>query len=318
MNDADLNHKSSFPSEAEPIAVIGMACQFPGASSISEFWQLLAAGKNVVVKGPPGSVVGRSGRQFPSFDSANNAVRFGAFIEDIDLFDAGFFRMSPLEAQLLDPQQRLMLETSWQALEDAAIDPKFLKGSRTGVYAGISANDYRDFVIDSSETVQPAGGLYAVTGTALNVAIGRVSFSLGLEGPSIAIDTACSSSLVAIHQAVGGLHRNETDLAIAGGVHIFLSGRPLELRANAGMLSPEGQCKTFDASADGFVCGEGCGLVVLKRLSMAEKDGDRIWAIIRGSSVNQDGASQGLTVPSGPSRRTCYGRSACLCECCSG
>ena len=195
-----------------------------------------------------------------------------------------------------------MLETSWQALEDAAINPKFLKGSRTGVYAGISAYDYRDIVIDSSETVQPAGGLYAVTGTALNTAIGRVSFALGLEGPSMAIDTACSSSLVAIHQAVGGLHRNETDLAIAGGVHIFLSGRPLELRANAGMLSPEGQCKTFDASADGFVCGEGCGLVVLKRLSMAEKDGDRIWAIIRGSSVNQDGASQGLTVPSGPSQ----------------
>ncbi len=302
MNNTDLNHKSSFPSETEPIAVIGMACQFPGASSISEFWQLLATGKNLIVKGPPGSVVGRSGRQFPSFDSKNNAVRFGAFIEDIDLFDAEFFRISPLEAQLLDPQQRMMLETSWQALEDAAINPKTLKGSRTGVYAGISTNDYRDFVIDSSETIQPAGGLYAVTGTALNTAIGRVSFALGLEGPSMAIDTACSSSLVAIHQAVGGLHRNETDLAIAGGVHIFLSGRPLELRANAGMLSPEGQCKTFDASADGFVCGEGCGLVVLKRLSMAEKDGDRIWAIIRGSSVNQDGASQGLTVPSGPSQ----------------
>ena len=288
----------------EPIAVIGMACRFPGASNISEFWQLLEAGKNLVVEGPPGSIIGRSGRQFPTFDSKNNAVRFGAFVENIDLFDAEFFRMSPMEAQMLDPQQRLMLETSWRALEDAAIDPESLRGSRTGVYAGISNNDYRDIVIDSPETSEAAGGLYAVTGTALNTAIGRVSFALGLEGPNMAIDTACSSSLVAIHQAVGGLQRNDTDLALAGGVHIFLSGRPLELRANAGMLSPEGQCKTFDASADGFVCGEGCGLVVLKRLSDAQANGDRIWAVIRGSAVNQDGASQGLTVPSGPSQES--------------
>ncbi len=294
------NRESSLP--MEPIAIIGMACRFPGALDISEFWQLLEAGKNLVVEGPPGSIIGRSGRQFPTFDSKNDAVRFGAFVEDIDFFDAEFFRMSPMEAQMLDPQQRLMLETSWQALEDAAIDPESLRGSRTGVYAGISNNDYRDVVIDSPETAEPAGGLYAVTGTALNTAIGRVSFALGLEGPNMAIDTACSSSLVAIHQAVGGLQRNDTDLALAGGVHIFLSGRPLELRANAGMLSPQGQCKTFDASADGFVCGEGCGLVVLKRLSEAQNDGDRIWAVIRGSSVNQDGASQGLTVPSGPSQ----------------
>ena len=286
----------------EPIAIVGMACRFPGSERLSDFWRQLVAGKNLVVEGPPGSVVGRAGRLFPDSDAKNDAVRFGAFVEDIDLFDAEFFRMSPIEAQMLDPQQRMMLETSWKALEDAAIDPKSLKGSRTGVYAGISNNDYRDMVINAPETVEPAGGLYAVTGTALNTAIGRVSFAFGLEGPSMAIDTACSSSLVAIHQAVGGLQRRETDLALAGGVHIFLAGRPLELRANAGMLSPEGQCKTFDASADGFVCGEGCGLLALKRLSEAQADGDRIWAVIRGSSVNQDGASQGLTVPSGHSQ----------------
>lgn len=286
----------------DPIAVIGIACRFPGAPNISEFWQLLAAGRNLVVEGPPGSVIGRSGEQFPKFDSESSALRFGAFVEDIDFFDAEFFRISPLEAQLLDPQQRMMLETSWQALEDAAIDPSSLRGSRTGVYAGISAYDYRDVALDSPETAEPAGGLYAVTGTSLNTAVGRVSFALGLEGPNMAIDTACSSSLVAVHQAVTGLHRGETDLAIAGGVHVNLAGRTLELRANAGMLSPEGQCKTFDASADGFVCGEGCGLLILKRLSEAEADGDRIWAVIRGSSVNQDGASQGLTVPSGRSQ----------------
>ena len=260
------------------------------------------AGENAVVEGPPGSVIGRAGRLFPESNATHDALRFGAFIEDLDRFDAEFFRISPVEAQMLDPQQRMMLETSWRVLEDAAIDPAGLKGSRTGVYVGISNNDYRDMVIDTPETVDPAAGFYAVTGTALNTAIGRVSFALGLEGPSMAIDTACSSSLVAIHQAVTALERHEVDLALAGGVHVFLAGRPLELRASAGMLSPTGQCNTFDADADGFVCGEGCGLVALKRLSEAETDGDRIWAVIRGSSVNQDGASQGLTVPSGPSQ----------------
>ena len=301
MKPFDSSDEQPFPS-AQPIAIVGMACRFPGSKGLADFWRQLTASENAVVEGPPGSVIGRVGLLFPESNVKNKAVSFGAFIEDIDQFDADFFRMSPIEAQMLDPQQRMMLETSWQALEDAAIDPEGLKGSRTGVYAGISNNDYRDMVIDAPETVDTAAGFYAVTGTALNTAIGRVSFALGLEGPSMAIDTACSSSLVAIHQAVGGLQRYEADLALAGGVHIHLTGRPIELRANAGMLSPEGQCKTFDAAADGFVCGEGCGLVVLKRLSEAEADGDRIWAVIRGSSVNQDGASQGLTVPSGPSQ----------------
>jgi len=279
-----------------------MACRFPHSRSLSDFWRQLVAGENAVVEGPPGSVIGRAGHLYPESNATHDALRFGAFIEDLDQFDAEFFRISPVEAQMLDPQQRMMLETSWHALEDAAIDPAGLKGSRTGVFAGISNNDYRDMVIDTPETVDPVAGFYAVTGTALNTAIGRVSFALGLEGPSMAIDTACSSSLVAIHQAVTALERHEVDLALAGGVHVFLAGRPLELRASSGMLSPEGQCKTFDADADGFVCGEGCGLVVLKRLSEAEREGDRIWAVIRGSSVNQDGASQGLTVPSGRSQ----------------
>ena len=286
----------------EPIAIVGMACRFPGSDGLSSFWRQLINGENAVVEGPAGSIVGRWGPQFPAFFAENEAIRFGAFIEDIDLFDAEFFKMSPIEAQMLDPQQRLMLETSWRAFEDAAIDPDTLMGSRTGVYAGISGMDYKEITVNSPETDNPAGGLYAVTGTALNTAIGRVSYAFGLEGPSMAIDTACSSSLVAIHLAVGGLQRRETDLALAGGVHIYLTGRPVELRANAGMVSPTGQCRTFDASADGFACGEGCGLVVLKRLSEAQDDGDRIWAVIRGTSVNQDGASQGLTVPSGPSQ----------------
>ena len=286
----------------QPIAIIGMACRFPGSKNLSGFWNQLIESGNAVVEGPPGSVIGRTGRQFPQFNAKNGAIRFGAFVEDLDRFDAEFFRISPIEAQMLDPQQRMMLEVSWQALEDAAINPENLRCSRTGVYAGISIMDYRDMAIDDPATAEAAAGLYAVTGNALNTAIGRVSFVLGLEGPSMAIDTACSSSLVAIHQAVESLHRHQADIVLAGGAHVTFAGRPLELRANAGMLSPTGRCWTFDAAADGFVSGEGCGLIVLKRLSEAQADGDRIWAVIPGSSVNQDGASQGLTVPSAASQ----------------
>ena len=294
--------RGTSPTPDEPVAIIGMACRFPGSKNLSGFWRQLVAGENAVVEGPPGAIIGRTGRQFPRFAARNEAIRFGAYVEDLDLFDAEFFRISPIEAQMLDPQQRMMLEVSWRALEDAAIDPESLKGSRTGVYAGISIMDYRDMAIQDPGSNETAGGLYAVTGNALNTAIGRVSFVLGLEGPAMAIDTACSSSLVAIHQAAAGLQRREADLVLAGGVHASFAGRPLELRANAGMLSPTGQCWTFDAAADGFVSGEGCGLIVLKRLSDAKADGDRIWAVIPGSAVNQDGASQGLTVPSAPSQ----------------
>ena len=295
-----------FPRQ-EPVAIIGMACRFPGPApdrgdGLADFWRQLVAEENAVIKGPPGSVIGRDTRLKHNIGVNTEALRYGAYIRDIDQFDAEFFRISPVEAQLLDPQQRLMLETSWLALEEAGIAPESLRDNldiRTGIYAGISTYDYRDATIEFADTPEAAAGLYAVTGTALNTAIGRVSYALGLEGPAMAIDTACSGALVAIQQAVGGLQRREADLDIAGGVNVHLSGRHLEPRARAGMLSPTGQCRTFDASADGFVSGEGCGLVVLKLLSQAEADGDRIWAVIRGTSVNQDGASQGLTVPSG-------------------
>ena len=287
---------------SEPIAIVGMACRFPGANGIAAFWRLLESGGNAVQEGVPGSGVGRIGALFPEDTGQIGACRFGAYLDGIDQFDAAFFRISPVEAQLLDPQQRLLLETSWRALEDAGIDPELLKESRTGVYAGISNNDYRGLILEASESAgpaEPAASLYAVTGTSLNTAIGRVAFALGLGGPAMAVDTACSSSLVATHQAVTGLQRGDADLALAGGVNIILSGRLLEFRANAGMLSPDGQCKTFDASANGYVRGEGCGILVLKRLADAEADGDRIWGVIRGTALNQDGASPGLTVPNG-------------------
>ena len=197
----------------------------------------------------------------------------------------------------------MMLETCWRALEDAGIDPEGLQGTRTGVYAGMSNNDYRHLILGARENAEAAAGLYSVTGSSLSPAIGRVSFVLGFEGPAMVVDTACSSSLVAVHQAVAGLHRGDADLALVGGVQAILFGRLSALRAKAGMLSPNGRCKTFDAAADGYVRGEGCGIVVLKRLDEAEADGDRIWAVIRGSAVNQDGMGPGLTVPEGPAQQ---------------
>ncbi len=293
--------RASAPGD-EPVAIVGMACRFPGADGLGAFWDQLDGGVNAVSEGVPGSGIGRIGELFPEGAELRRACRFGAYLDGLDQFDAAFFRISPVEAQMLDPQQRLMLETCWRALEDAGIDPDGLRGSRTGVYAGISNNEYRGLILDVSETDEPAASLYAVTGTSFNTAIGRVAFALGLEGPALALDTACSSSLVSIHQGVSSLQRGEADLALAGGVHTILSGRLLELRANAGMLSPDGRCATFDAARNGYVRGEGCGIVVLKRLAEAEADGDRIWGVVRGSALNQDGASQGLTVPSRPAQ----------------
>ena len=282
-----------------PMAVVGMACRFPGAENLSAFWRLLEAGGNAVTHGSPGEVDGRVGQMFPDEVPVHDASRFGAFLSGIDQFDAEFFRISPLEAASLDPQQRLLLELSWEALEDAAIDPKRLEGSRSGVYVGIGSYEYQEIVHDDSEATGPDTTLYLVTGNRFSTASGRVSFALGLEGPSVAVDTACSSSLVAVHHAVAGLERGEADLALAGGVCVILSPLTTEAFANAGMLSPTGQCWTFDERADGFVRSEGCGMLVLKRLDEAEAAGDRIWGVIRGSAVNQDGVRPGLPVPKG-------------------
>ena len=290
----------SASASGEPIAIIGMACRFPGANDIEAFWRLLETGGNAVVEGVPGSGVGRWGQIFGDRPVQSEGCRFGAFVDDIDRFDDAFFRISPVEAELLDPQQRMMLEVSWQALEDAGIDPDRLRESRTGVYSGISNDEYRMLVVDSAKPSEAAACLYALSGTNLNGTAGRVSFVLGLTGPAKAVDAACASAMVAINDAVADLQQGKASLAIAGGVQAILNGRIYELRADAMMLSPDGQCKTFDASADGYVRAEGCGVVVLKRLSDAEADGDRIWAVIRGSVVNHGGTGVGLTVPNTP------------------
>ncbi|MDE0188818.1 MAG: SDR family NAD(P)-dependent oxidoreductase [bacterium] len=275
------------------IAVVGMACKFPGADNLGAFWDLLDAGADAVTDGrrDAGAWDGVVGDP----EAADVAYRRGAFIDGIDRFDSRFFRISPIEAQLMDPQQRILLETSWLALEDAGFGPDSLRGSRTGVYAGVGSAEYRDLI----EAANRADSYLGTTGS---VAVGRVAFALGLEGPAMPVDLACASSLAAVHQAVVGLQRGEVDLALAGGVNVVLSPSVSRFMMDIGMLSPTGHCSPFDASADGYVRGEGCGMVVLKRLREAEADGDRIWAVIRGSAVNQNGASAGLTVPNGPAQ----------------
>ncbi len=287
----------------EQIAIVGMACRFPGAPDLATFWQKLLDGANCAVECPSGANEGRVGELYNDTTSIPSACRYGAFLTDIDQFDAEFFRISPSEAEFLDPQQRMMLETSWQALENANIDPESLRGSSASVFAGMSNNDYRYLILNGADLSQPAASLYTITGTSLNTAIGRVSYALGFEGPAMTVDTACSSSLVAMHQAAIALRSRETDVALAGGVQLILSGKLTELRANAGMLSPDGTCKTFDEAANGYVRGEGCGIVALKRLSDAERDGDHIWAVVASTAINQDGTSDGLTVPRGSAQK---------------
>ena len=293
LSDAPAGPAPARSLHEEPIAIVGMACRFPGASSIPEFWRLLEEGGNSILESTPGTGIRRVDELFSNNPNPGDACRFCAYVDGIEQFDAGFFRISPAEAQLLDPQQRMMLETSWQALEDAGMDPVRLKGSRTGVYTGISNDEYRMLVLESSIPPEAASSLYALSGTNLNGTSGRVSFVLGLMGPSKAVDAACASSLVTVHDAVSDLQQGKADLAIVGGVQAILNGRVFELRAASMMLSPDGQCKAFDASANGYVRGEGCGVVVLKRLSDAEADGDPIWAVIRGSAVNHGGPALG-------------------------
>uniref|UniRef100_UPI003729C8C9 beta-ketoacyl synthase N-terminal-like domain-containing protein n=1 Tax=Yoonia sp. R2-816 TaxID=3342638 RepID=UPI003729C8C9 len=281
----------------EPIAIVGLACRFPGSNEgLESFSDLLFDGRSGIGPVPAGR-----------WDAASVAAPpEGGFIEGIDRFDAGFFRIAPVEAMLMDPQQRLLLETGWRALEHAGLSPDGLRNSRTGVFFGISTHDYDGLVRQAQDGGTGAGGdtgLYVGTGNANSVAVGRLSYVLGLRGPALALDTACSSSLVALHQAVAGLQRSEADLALAGGVNAMLTPALTVAFTGAGMLSADGRCKTFDASADGYVRGEGCGVVVLKRLSEAERDGDRIHAVIRGSAVNHDGASNGLTAPSGAAQQ---------------
>ncbi|PTL78226.1 type I polyketide synthase [Vitiosangium sp. GDMCC 1.1324] len=268
----------------EPIAIIGMGCRFPGGADTPEaYWELLAAGKDAVRREPSSRRVGPD----------TGAPRWAGYLEDVSGFDAEFFGISPREASSLDPRQRLLLEVAWEALEHAGQDPERLVDTPTGVFVGLTGDDYAKLLPSDPERIDA----YFGTGNGHCFPPGRVSYTLGLQGPSLAVDTACSSSLVALHLASQSLRNGECNVALAGGVNLVLDPSVTETLVRMQALSPNGRCSAFDARANGFVRGEGCGLVVLKRLSDAQAQGDRILAIIRGSAVNQDGRSQGLTAP---------------------
>jgi amino acid adenylation domain-containing protein len=270
--------------QTNAIAIIGLGCRFPQAENPAAFWSLLHRGVDAISETPRSRWNG-------------DGPRWGGFLDQIDTFDPQFFGISPREAEQIDPQQRLLLEVCWEALEHAGHPPEQLTGTRSGVFIGISGNEY--------SRIAHAAGLdpYSTTGNAPSIAANRISYQFDLRGPSWAVDTACSSSLVAVHQAVQSLRNGECDLALAGGVSLILTPNWTVAFQKAGMLAADGRCKTFDAKADGYVRGEGCGAVVLKRLADAIADGDSILAVIRGTCVNQDGRSNGLTAPSGPSQQ---------------
>ncbi|KUI22420.1 polyketide synthase [Mycobacterium sp. GA-1285] len=280
----------------EPIAIVAVSCRFPAAPDPEAFWELLSGGVDAIREVPEDRY--DIDEFYDPDPEAPGKIysRFGGFLDEIDGFDPEFFGISPREAVWIEPQQRLTLETAWEGLERAGYAPSALRGSRTGIFMGVAANEYAHLLSSESvDKIEP----YFITGNALNAVSGRVAFALGLEGPAVAVDTACSSALVAVHQACQALHAGDCDMALAGGVNVLLSPVTVIAASRARMLSPVGRCKTFDASADGYVRSEGCGILVLKRLSDAVRDGDRVHAVISGSGVNQDGASSGLTVPNG-------------------
>ncbi|MBK9371073.1 MAG: polyketide synthase, partial [Deltaproteobacteria bacterium] len=268
-----------------PIAILGAACRVPGASSPEDMFAALLAGRDLVGPIPPDRLYG----VWPE-----GAPRFAGLLDgEITAFDAGFFGMSQAEAERVDPQQRMALELCWEALERAGLAPDGLGGAAVGVFVAQSTADYSERLHDAVTSTP-----WDLTGAAPSVTAGRVSHLLGLRGPAITLDTACSGSLVAVHLAAQSLRAGDCSVAMAGGVQLLLSAALHGQVAQTSALAPDGRCRTFDASASGFVRGEGGGVVVLKRLADAQRDGDEIWAVLRGSAINHDGASSGLTVPS--------------------
>lgn len=285
----------------EPIAIIGMGCRFPGeVNTPNDFWNFLIAEKDAIGE-IPSTRWDANSLYSPNYDDAGKIITTqGAFFNQVQESDPEFFGISPREAKSMDPQQHLLLEVCWESLENANIIPSSLNGSKTGVFIGICNQDYSLLLMSREKTEIDA---YMTTGMAHSVAAGRLSYTLGLQGPCLALDTACSSSLVSVHLACQSLRNQECDLAIAGGVNLILSPETSIDFSRNHMLSPDGRCKAFSAEANGFGRGEGCGLIVLKRLSDVDPEHDNVLALIRGTAINQDGASSGLTAPNGPSQQ---------------
>lgn len=294
----------SRPTAAEPIAIVGMACRFPGAPDLNSFWRLIHEGQSAVGEVPADRW---SVEEFydPTGETPGKmAVKWAALVENPDQFDPQFFGITPREAARMDPQQRLLLEVAWEAMENAGIPADNLAGTKTGVFVGIGGTDYSKVSVPYDDYYQRIDA-HLGTGNALSIAANRLSYIFDFHGPSAAVDTACSSASLAIHFAVESLRRGESDAALAGGVNMILTPETTIAFSKARMLSPNGKCRPFDASADGYVRGEGCGLVLLKRLADAERDGDTVLAVLRATSVNQDGRTSGISAPNSQSQMAC-------------
>ncbi|MEU5050467.1 SDR family NAD(P)-dependent oxidoreductase [Streptomyces sp. NPDC021096] len=289
-----MNTSEENLTQEDHIAVVGLSCRLPRAAGPAEFWRLLSRGESAIGEVPPGRWPedALSAADLP--DELRDRTRRGGFLDDVDQFDAGFFGISPREAAVMDPQQRLVLELSWEALEDAGIVSGQWRGGPTGIFIGAASNDYAT-LLDRSGTATRSP--HAVAGAQRGIIANRVSYALGLRGPSLTVDAGQASSLAAVHMACESLRRGESHLALAGGVHLNLLPDAAIGMARLGALSPDGRCHTFDARANGYVRGEGGAVVVLKPLSRALADGDSVYCVIRGSAVNNDGGGDGLTVP---------------------
>ena len=286
--------KASRIASAEPVAVVGIGCRFPsGVVGPEAYWNFLANGTDAISEIPPDRWNADEYYDPDQFAPGRMSSKWGGFLPDVAGFDADYFGISPREAEAMDPQQRLMLEVAYEALEHAGIATDQLAGVRAAVMMGVYYAEYQTISAANPDTIDA----YSATGNAHAVAVGRIAYMLGLRGPAVAVDSACSSSLVTIHLACQSLRLRESDLALAGGVSLILRPETQIAMSKWGMLSPRGKCHSFDSRADGFVRGEGCGVVVLKRLTDAVRDGDRVLAVVRGSAINQDGRSNGLTAP---------------------
>lgn len=281
------------------LALVGIGCRFPGgARDATSFWSLIASGRSAITEVPPDRWNADRFYHPDPLATERMVTKWGGFVDQLKHFNAAFWGISPREAMRMDPQQRWLLETAWEALEDAGVPPASLRGTSTGVFVGIAANDYHILQLSARNHID----VHTNSGGTLSIASNRVSYMLDLKGPSVSVDTACSSALVAVSLACQAIWSGECEGALAGGANALISPNSSIGFSKAGMLSPSGQCFAFDERANGYVRGEGAGLVYLKPLSRAQRDGDRIYAVVRAAVVNQDGHTSSMTVPGAESQ----------------